>query len=213
MKRFGAGTLTVRYDAALKFASDAHREQKRKNGDVPYLSHLLRVSGLTLDYGASENVAIAALLHDVVEDCGGMVELERVREEFGDAVAAIVLAVSDSTAPDATRKAPWRERKEAYLARLENCDLDALLVSACDKLDNATSLLRSLTLFSKDEILSKFKANPESQEWFYNSFLDVLKRRESPVVNELSFVFERLRAVFQNNAAGRESSAQHMGNA
>ncbi len=199
MERFGAGTLTDRYDAALKFASDAHREQKRKNGDVPYLSHLLRVSGLTLDYGASENVAIAALLHDVVEDCGGMAALERVREEFGDAVAAIVLDVSDSTASDATRKAPWRERKEKYLARMERCDPGALLVSACDKLDNATSLLRSFTLFNEDDILSKFKAGPDSQAWFYDSVLDVLKRRESPVANELSYVVERLKRALRKS--------------
>ncbi len=197
MNNFGAGALSVRYDKALKFASDAHREQKRKNGDVPYLSHLLRVSGLTLDYGASEDAAIAALLHDVVEDCGGLVVLESIRKEFGDRVAAIVLDVSDSTASDATRKAPWRQRKETYLARMEDCDFDALLVSACDKLDNATSLLRSFTIFDKDEILAKFKANPESQIWFYDSFLDVLRRRGSPVANELSFAVERLGRVLR----------------
>ena len=198
MERFGAGALTARYDAALKFASDAHREQMRKNGDVPYLSHLLRVSGLTLDYGGSENAAIAALLHDVVEDCGGTAALERVRVTFGDEVATIVLDVSDSTTIDAARKAPWRERKEAYLARLERCGSDALLVAACDKLDNATSLLRTLNLFESAEILSKFKANPKSQIWYYDSVLEILAKRRSPVADELSLVVERLRNVLTN---------------
>ena len=80
---------------------------------------------------------------------------------------------------------------------MEDCDFDALLVSACDKLDNATSLLRSFTIFDKDEILAKFKANPETQIWFYDSFLDVLRRRGSPVANELSFAVERLGRVLR----------------
>ena len=197
-KEFGSGPLSERYDAALKFAADAHRMQLRKNGAVPYLSHLLRVSGLTFDYGASEDVAIAALLHDVVEDCGGIPTLERVREAFGDTVARIVLDVSDSTASDSTRKAPWRERKEAYLERLKDVEPDTLLVAACDKLDNVTSLLRSLRLVDADVVLSKFKANPDAQTWFYDSFLGILTRRKLPIAVELSDAIEKLKYVLTN---------------
>lgn len=197
-KEFGSGPLSERYDAALKFAADAHRPQLRKNGAVPYLSHLLRVSGLTFDYGASEDVAIAALLHDVVEDCGGIPTLERVREAFGETVSRIVLDVSDSTASDSTRKAPWRERKEAYLERLKDVDPDALLVAACDKLDNVTSLLRSLRLVDADVVLSKFKANPDAQTWFYDSFLGILTRRKLPIAVELSDAIEKLKYVLTN---------------
>ena len=197
-KEFGSGPLSERYDAALKFAADAHRMQLRKNGAVPYLSHLLRVSGLTFDYGASEDVAIAALLHDVVEDCGGIPTLERVREAFGDTVARIVLDVSDSTASDSTRKAPWRERKEAYLERLKDVEPDTLLVAACDKLDNVTSLLRSLRLVDADVVLSKFKANPDAQAWFYDSFLGILTRRKLPIAVELSDAIEKLKYVLTN---------------
>lgn len=196
-RRFGAGPLTERYDAALKFASDAHRRQLRKNGDVPYLSHLLRVSGLVLDYGAHEDVAIAALLHDVVEDCGGLAALEKMREKFGDDVAEIVLSASDSTAADSKNKAPWRERKEAYLRKLETCGDAAVLVSACDKLDNATSLLRSLTNCDAATILSKFNAGRESQLWFYDSVLAVLKKRQSPVASELERAIEKLKQVLE----------------
>ena len=198
LERFGSGPLTERYDAALKFAADAHRTQMRKSGEVPYLSHALRVSGLTLDYGASETVAIAALLHDVAEDCGGLTALERIREAFGSETASIVLDVSDSTASDATQKRPWRERKESYIAHLEECPLTSLLVAACDKLDNVTSLLRSLRLVDSESVLSKFKANPESQKWYYDSLLEVFTRRNSPVVEELSPVVARLKIVFEN---------------
>ena len=196
-ERFGSGPLTERYDAALKFAADAHRMQTRKNGDVPYFSHPLRVSGLTLDYGASETTAIAALLHDVAEDCGGQAALERIREAFGSETASIVLDVSDSTSSDPTRKKPWRERKEAYIKHLEECPRSSLLVAACDKLDNATSLLRSLRLMDSELVLSKFKANPESQMWYYRSLLEVFSRRNSPVVDELTPVVERLQTVFE----------------
>ena len=197
MERFGSGPLTERYDAALKFAADAHRIQLRKSGETPYLSHLLRVSGLTLDYGASETVAIAALLHDVVEDCGGLAALERIRETFGSETASIVLDVSDSATSDATQKRPWRERKEAYIAHLEECPHSSLLVAACDKLDNVTSLLRSLRLVDPQSVLSKFKANPESQIWYYDSLLEVFTRRRSPVAEELAPVVGRLKKVFE----------------
>ena len=197
-KTFGSGPLTERYDAALKFASDAHRRQLRKNGNVPYLSHLLRVSGLVLDYGASEDVAIAALLHDVVEDCGGLAALEQVRLKFGDVVAEIVLNTSDSTEVDPQNKAPWRERKEAYIAKLGNCNDESALVSACDKLDNITSLLRTITLGGSDAILSKFKAGRESQIWYFESVLSALKKRQSPVVEELERSLERLKIVWNS---------------
>lgn len=156
--RYGAGALSARYDAALLWVSELHRRQMRKNGDVPYLSHLLRVSGLALDYGASEDVAIAALLHDSVEDCGGMERLKEIRERFGNEVATIVMETSDSTAADSSKKAPWKERKDAYVARLERASDSGVLVSACDKIDNVASLIRTLTNSSNHEaMLKKFK--------------------------------------------------------
>lgn len=195
-ERFGSGPLGERYDAALLFASEAHRRQTRKNGDVPYLSHLLRVSGLVLDYGGSETVAIAALLHDVVEDCGGLEALERIRGEFGAEVAEIVLETSDSTTADSGNKAPWRERKEAYIARLSSCSEGALLTSACDKLDNVTSLLRSLRTSGNMDILAKFKAGRDAQFWYYESILAVLEHRNSLVADELRIAVERLKAAW-----------------
>ena len=184
--RYGAGALSARYDSALLWASELHRRQMRKNGDVPYLSHLLRVSGLALDYGCSENVAIAALLHDAIEDCGGLERLKEIRERFGDEVATVVMETSDSTTADSSKKAPWKERKDAYIAHLERASDSAVLVSACDKIDNVASLIRTLTNASnRAAILQKFKGGTEGLAWYYGAVLDVVQRRSSPAAKEL----------------------------
>lgn len=196
-RQFGSGALSARYDQALKFASDAHRTQTRKNGQVPYLSHVIRVSGLVLDYGASEDVAIAALLHDVVEDCGGLPTLEKVRSEFGDVVAGIVLETSDSVSSDPNCKAPWRERKESYIERLKTGSIEAALVSGCDKLDNVASLIRSLILFDDATILTKFKGGRDGEFWYWDSIVDVLYGREIPVAKELDVAVDRLRTIWK----------------
>lgn len=188
---FGAGPLSERFDEAIAFASDLHREQLRKIGRVPYLSHLLRVAGLALDFGASEDVAIAALLHDAVEDCGGMEAEATIRERFGDFVADVVLETSDSTTADANRKAPWRERKEAYLAHLRTGSEAAALVSGCDKLDNITSLTRAMEIAGSEATLSRFKGGSADLIWYYESVAEVLKERGVLVADELSAAIER----------------------
>ncbi len=193
---FGSGALTSRYDKALKFASDAHRNQFRKHGRIPYLSHLIRVSGLVLDYGASEDVAIAALLHDVVEDCGGISMLEKIRESFGDKVAGITLETSDSTSADPRKKAPWRERKEKYVGELENSSEEAALISGCDKLDNVTSIIRALTVGGDRSFLEKFKGGRDGEFWYWDLIVDVLKRRKIPVAEELALNVNLLRVMW-----------------
>ena len=130
--------LSSRFSQALVYAADAHKEQTRKGTSVPYVAHVLAVAALALENGANEDEAIAALLHDTVEDCGGLPRLRDVRERFGEAVADIVMGCSDSTE---TPKPPWRERKETYLHDLDEASPSVLLVSACDKLHNVRSLL------------------------------------------------------------------------
>ena len=188
---FGAGPLSARFDEAFAFASELHREQLRKIGRVPYLSHLLRVAGLALDFGASEDVAIAALLHDAVEDCGGMATEAVIRERFGDFVADVVLETSDSTTADANRKAPWRERKEAYLAHLQTGSEAAALVSGCDKLDNITSLTRAMEIAGNEATLSRFKGGSADLIWYYESVAEVLRERGVLVAGELSAAIGR----------------------
>lgn len=184
--KIGLVELGSRYDEALLFASRAHRGQIRKNGRVPYFSHPLRVSGLVLDYGGSEDAGIAALLHDVVEDCGGLAALEEIRAAFGDKVASIVCETSDSFSAPGEEKAPWRERKESFLTRLRDASDEGILVSGCDKLDNTTSLIRALVGFGDRTILSKFRVGREEEFWYWESVVSILRTRQSPVAEELA---------------------------
>lgn len=199
-ENFGSGPLSGRFDEAFAFVSELHREQLRKVGRVPYLSHLLRVAGVALDFGASEDVAIAALLHDAVEDCGGMATEAIIRERFGDFVADVVLETSDSTTADASRKAPWRERKEAYIASLRTGSDAAALVSGCDKLDNVASLARALGIDGGETTLSRFKGGASDLIWYYESVAAVLKERGTLVADELSVAIERLKETISKLA-------------
>src|SRR6266853_3455026 len=125
--------LSRRFEAALLLATRLHATQTRKGGRIPYVSHLLGVASLALEHGGDEDVAIAALLHDAVEDQGGRPTLQTIRRMFGDRVATVVMECSDT---DREPKPPWRERKERYLAHLPSASADALLVSIADKLHN-----------------------------------------------------------------------------
>ena len=129
--------LTRRFELALQFASGLHHSQCRKGTPVPYISHLMAVSALVLEAGGDEDLAIAALLHDAVEDQGGPPTLQTIRRMFGDRVADVVMECSDT---DREPKPLWRERKEQYLAHLLSASTDALLVSIADKLHNARSV-------------------------------------------------------------------------
>jgi (p)ppGpp synthase/HD superfamily hydrolase len=134
--------LTDRFDRALLYATHVHGGQARKGTSTPYVAHLLAVAATVLEHGGDEDLAIAALLHDSVEDQGGKARLEDVRNRFGERVAKIVRACSDSLADTAKgeRKAHWQERKEAYLAHLQTAEPDILRVSLADKVHNALVL-------------------------------------------------------------------------
>lgn len=141
-----APLLTARFQRAFAVASEVHATQVRKGTHIPYLAHLMSVAALVLEHGGREDAAIAGLLHDAVEDSGDGKQMEtRIRKEFGDRVADIVMGCSDAVAIAWQDKPPWRERKEQYLLRLrEETDTDVLLVSACDKLHNLRSILTDL---------------------------------------------------------------------
>lgn len=175
--------LSQRFDAAFRLAADLHRTQTRKSTQIPYLSHLMAVSGLVLENGGSEDEAIAGLLHDAVEDQGGPATLELIRQEFGDAVAEMVSALSDT---DETPKPPWRARKEAYLLHLEDAPPAVLRISAADKLHNARSILRDYAIFGED-LWNRFSALAADQVWYYRSLADVFRRRMGgPLASDLS---------------------------
>lgn len=184
--------LSSRFTAALVFAAQRHAEQVRKLNGTPYIAHLLRVAGIALEYGADEDEAIAALLHDVIEDQGGPAARREIEQVFGQRVAEIVDGCSDT---DQTPKPPWRPRKEAYLARLAHASPSVRLVSAADKLDNVRSLIESYRQRG-ETVWLHFRGGREGTLWYFRGVLEVLKRAGScPIVQELDRAMSELDRV------------------
>ncbi len=164
--------LSSRFETALAFAARLHGEQARKGTLIPYVAHLLGVASIALEYGADEEEAIAALLHDAVEDQGGIATAEVIERCFGERFAQIVVACSDSsTLP----KPPWLARKEAYIARLEESTPSERLVSCSDKLHNVRAILRDYREIG-DEIWGRFTADKAGVLWYYRTLADVFLR-------------------------------------
>ena len=157
--------LSSRYELALVMASQLHASQKRKGTSIPYVSHLLAVSSLVLEHGGSEDQAIAALLHDAVEDQGGLPILDKIRDHFGDAVAEIVDHCTDAYEEP---KPEWRIRKEEYIASIAEKPLDAALISCADKLRNARAILNDLRTLG-DELWGRFTGGKAGTLWYYQS--------------------------------------------
>ena len=161
--------LTPRFTHALEWAHHLHFTQMRKGTEIPYISHLMAVSGLVLEHGGTEDQAIAGLLHDAAEDAGGKPTLERIRREFGDAVADIIADCTDAwTEP----KPPWRDRKETYIEMAAQKSVTSLLVSLADKTHNAEAIQNDyLTL--GEELWSRFNGGADGTRWYYRSLTDV----------------------------------------
>ncbi|MBU2600803.1 MAG: HD domain-containing protein [Actinobacteria bacterium] len=169
--------LTARFASALELARRAHDGQLRKGTRIPYLSHPLAVAALVLEHGADEDEAIAALLHDVVEDGGGRDALDAIRAEFGDRVADIVLGCSDHVAEPGEvdrPKAEWRARKDAYLEHFLTADRSVLLVAAADKLHNARSIRDDYEVHGS-LLWQRFTAGPADVLWYFRSLVAVLQ--------------------------------------
>jgi len=165
--------LSKRFDDAFLYAHEAHRNQLRKQTDRPYISHLMGVASLVLQYGGNEDQAIAALLHDVVEDCGGAPRLVEIRGKFGERVAHIVDGCTDA---DQIPKPPWRERKERYVERVRNEKPDVLLVSAADKLYNMREILMDVRE-QGPSVWERFKGKREGSLWYYHAMIEALRGR------------------------------------
>jgi (p)ppGpp synthase/HD superfamily hydrolase len=184
-----------RFEEALGFAAAIHREQVRKGSDVPYVTHLMGVASLVGEAGGSEDQVIAGLLHDAIEDCVG--EIPDIREQiaarFGRAVLDMVEACTDA---DTVPKPPWRERKEAYLARLRAKPVDhpALLVSVADKIHNARAIVRDHGVVGA-ALWERFKGGRDGTLWYYTTLAEVFRAlMHGPLVDELSGLVERMRA-------------------
>ena len=202
--------LTERFRDALGFAAKLHSEQRKKGTNIPYVSHLLAVASLVLEDGGDEDEAIAALLHDAIEDQGpeyqsdyrmeprqGVPALKRDMElHYGSRVLEIVEACTDT---DEFPKPPWTERKEAYLKHLEKASKSALRVSCADKLHNARSILTDYQEVG-DQLWSRFNKGWDQQRWYYDELVKIFNRRyPSPLSRNLeSTVAELKEAVTPN---------------
>lgn len=157
--------LSDRFTDALAFAERLHRSQKRKGNDIPYVAHLLAVCATVLEHGGDEDTAIAALLHDAVEDQGGLKTLEAIRARYGERVANIVSGCTDSVAPNPAIKAPWRERKVSHINHLRSATSDVALVTAADKLHNLNAQIRDVRRQGATT-MARFNASPEDIIWY-----------------------------------------------
>jgi GTP pyrophosphokinase len=191
--------LTDRFERALLYATHVHGGQVRKGTTTPYVAHLLAVAATVLEYGGDEDLAIAALLHDSVEDQGGRARLEDVRNRFGERVARIVEACLDSLANTAKgeRKAHWQERKESYIAHLGSADEDILRVSLADKVHNARAILRDLRKPEVGEkIWTRFSQPKKHTLWYYRSLAEKFcKALPGQLSNELREIVDVLDKV------------------
>jgi GTP pyrophosphokinase len=182
-------TLSQRFEEALVFAKKLHASQYRKGNQVPYIAHLLAVAAIVLENGGNEDEAIAALLHDAIEDQGGAATREKIRRRFGDEITAIVDGCTDA---DSNPKPPWKERKKAYLEKLPSASSSVILVSAADKLHNARTILNDYRLIG-EKVWSRFTGGKKDTMWYYREVVKILKNVGGPpVIGELERTVDEL---------------------
>jgi (p)ppGpp synthase/HD superfamily hydrolase len=181
--------LGPRFLRAFLLAAEKHKDQTRKASTIPYLAHLMGVASLVLEAGGNEDLAIAALLHDLVEDCGGAPVLKEIRRRFGPRVAKVVEGCTDT---DTYPKPPWRERKENYIRHLKRADADTRLVSAADKLNNVRSILSDYRELG-ESVWSRFNGGREGTLWYYRNLRDeFLRRRANRITREFALAVKAL---------------------
>jgi (p)ppGpp synthase/HD superfamily hydrolase len=186
----------AKFEEALVHAARLHREGVRKGTAIPYVTHLLAVAAIVGENGGTEDEVVAALLHDAIEDTP---ETEAsLAARFGPAVAEIVAACSDT---DVTPKPPWKERKEAYVARAAGLPNSARLVSSADKLHNARSILADLRM-EGDALWGRFTGGKEGTLWYYRALVEAYGASgATPVVEELDRVVSEIEDLARRGPA------------
>jgi (p)ppGpp synthase/HD superfamily hydrolase len=184
---------SARYDAALAFTARAHRNQLRKGTDIPYIAHPVHVSVILIRHGFGEDLVIAGLLHDVVEDCG--VPLEQIAADFGDEVARLVDAVSETRSADGV-ELPWEQRKAEKLAHLQAAGPDVAALKAADAIHNARAIIADHNLVGA-EIWGRFKRGADQTISYYRALLEAVRAKlgEQPIALELAAAVEELAAA------------------
>ncbi|MBP1749484.1 MAG: metal dependent phosphohydrolase [Deltaproteobacteria bacterium] len=188
--------LGQRFEDALIYAAKLHARQIRKGSEVPYIAHLIGVASIALEYGADEDEAIAALLHDAIEDQGGAEAREEIKKRFGEKVVTIVEGCTDA---DVKPKPPWRQRKETYIAHIKDASPSVHLVSCSDKLHNARTILKDYRMHG-DKLWERFKGGKEGTLWYYRSLSDIFQTvYPSPLTEELERVVSEIEGLARKN--------------
>jgi (p)ppGpp synthase/HD superfamily hydrolase len=196
--------LTTRFTSAVDYARHIHIE-RRKGTDIPYMAHLLGVASLVMGetghagVSVTEDMVIAALLHDAAEDQGGLLRLQDIEQNFGPNVCRMVEGLSDSFTEDSSNKQAWMERKQTYIERLRKEPADILLISVADKLYNARAILGDYREIGP-LVWDRFKRGRADQIWYFDELLAVYKASGTGrIVEELQRVVDDLR---QTSIAG-----------
>ena len=197
--------LTGRFTSAVDYARHLHIE-RRKGTDILYMAHLLGVASLVMGeaghagFPITEEMVIAAILHDAAEDHGGLLRLKDIEHNFGSNVARMVEGLSDSLAEDPGSKQSWLERKQAYISRLRGESADVQLISAADKLYNARAILEDYRQIGP-RIWERFKRGRQEQLWYFDELLAVYKAHgASRIVGELERVVNDLKGISAEEA-------------
>ena len=190
-----------KFEDALIYATQLHRDQTRKGSDIPYVTHLLAVAAIVGENEGTESEVVAALLHDAPEDRGGKDRLEDIRSRYGDEVAEIVDGCTDTYE---NPKPDWRPRKEAYIDHVAKAPPSVRLVSAADKLHNARSILADLRAVG-DELWDRFTGGKDGTLWYYRALVEAYAEAGSDaVVEELDRVVREIEALAEHARGSRD---------
>lgn len=181
-KNVSSPLFSPKFRKALDYAARVHARQVRKKTGRVYIGHLLSVASIVIEYGGDEEMAMAALLHDAVEDQGGLPRLRDIRKKFGNRVAHIVDGCTDSYVEP---KPPWMERKRTYVQRVGKESAEVRLVSAADKLSNVRETLHDLRMHG-GEVFERFAGKKEGTLWYYRALVEEFRKAGSnALVDEL----------------------------
>jgi len=198
--------LSRQFEKALVYATRIHGGKLRKKTRIPYIAHILGVAAIAMEYGANETEAIAALLHDAVEDCGGAKRSRDIERKFGKDVAKIVEGCTDT---DQTPKPPWLERKKSYLAHVRRASMPTKLVSASDKLHNVRAILMDYRE-EGERLWSRFNAGKQGALWYYRALVNAFSgKRIRPLVQELDRTLTALELLSNKGAQVKEPPARN----
>jgi GTP pyrophosphokinase len=196
--------LSRHFEKALTYATRIHGGQLRKKTRIPYIAHIIGVAAIAMEYGANETEAIAALLHDAVEDCGGAKRLRDIERKFGKKVARIVDGCTDT---DRTPKPPWLERKKAYIAHVRHAPTPTKLVSASDKLHNVRAILMDYRK-EGERLWSRFNAGKHGALWYYRALVNAFTgKRIEPLVEELNRTLTQLELLSNHGGQMKQPPA------